>query len=549
MQTLTDMLNAIRAADLSERRKQDILAGLNSAARALGKPPDRILAEPSRLMAQLGQVSPRPLGISPRRWANILSLVRAALAQTHAISAGRSIQRLSERWDVLYHQLDRWQKLKLSRFLRFCSARGIEPAMVTEATFAAYRAYLDDAVLWNPDKIYAAVIDGWGTAQAAVADWPRVEITRADRRHRWTLEWESFPPSRRADWDAWCDRLSNPFEEVPLRPVKSTTIASQEWKVRGFASAVALSGQDPATITSLRDLVDIETYKKGLRYLLERGGGQPTQAVYDFAVTLKSLARQHLQVDKAHLDRMATVIRRLEADIDRPGLTEKNRTRLRQLDDPRQVRALIRLPFELIQIAIRNPKLHAGALEAQTAVAIALLLVAPMRLGNLAHLDLERNFVGLGRDQQVLIVIERESVKNCEPLEYPLPTVIVDLIDNYLREFRPRLAPADCTAFFPGRPDGSKSLNAVREQICTAIRRYTGMQINPHLFRQLGAKLYLEEYPGRYEDVRRFLAHRSMTTTTKFYTGLETAAAVRRYDAVILKLLGSAEDDDEDPSS
>jgi integrase len=414
--------------------------------------------------------------------------------------------------------------------------------MVTEATFAAFRAYLDDALLWNPDKICAAVIDGWGKAQVAVADWPRFEITRADRRHRWTLPWSSFPPSLWADWEAWCDLLADPIEEAPLRPVKSTTVAAQEWKVRGFASAVALSGRDPATITSLRDLVDIETFKKGLRYLVEHSGGKLTQAVYDFAVTLKALARHHLQVDRAHLDRMAAVIRRLE--VDRPGLTEKNRTRLRQLDDPRQVQRLVRLPFELLDMATRNPKLHKGALEAQTAVAIALLLVAPMRLGNLARLDLERNFVGLGRDQEVLIFIERELVKNCEPLDYPLPPVIVELIEHYLTEFRPRLAPAGCTALFPGRPNGSKSLNALREQICTAIRRYTGLQINPHLFRHSGAKLYLEEYPGRYEDVRRFLAHRSINTTTKFYTGLETAAAVRRYDEVILKLLESTQNDD-----
>jgi len=91
MQTVYDVSAAVRATDLPERRKQDILAALNTAARALGKPPDRILAEPRHLLAQLRQVPPRPLGVSPRRWANILSLVRAALAQAHAISAGRSI--------------------------------------------------------------------------------------------------------------------------------------------------------------------------------------------------------------------------------------------------------------------------------------------------------------------------------------------------------------------------------------------------------------------------------------------------------------------------
>ena len=55
-----------------------------------------------------------------------------------------------------------------------------------------------------------------------------------------------------------------------------------------------------------------------------------------------------------------------------------------------------------------------------------------------------------------------------------------------------------------------------------------------HLMRHLGAKLYLDENPGAYEVVRRVLAHKSMSTTINSYTGLETEAAVRHFDAVIL---------------
>jgi integrase len=535
MQTVYDVYAAVRTTDLPERRKQDILAALNTAARALGKPPDRILAEPRRLLAQLQQVSPQPLGVSPRRWANILSLVRAALAQTHAISTGRSIQRLSESWSTLYRQLDRWQKLKLSRFLRFCSARDIEPAMVTEATFAAFAAYVDDALLWNPDKIYAAVIDGWGKAQAAVPDWPRLQITRPDRRHRWTLPWSSFPSSLQQECNVYLDRLrgDDPLEEAAFRPVRASTIKSREWLIRGFASALVLSGQDPTTISSLRDLVEIETFKKGLRYLIERSGGKATTAVRDFAWALKVIARHHLNLEPLHLDKMTRIIRRL--DVGSPGLTEKNRTRLRQLEDPQQASALLRLPLDLIEIAARNQKPHAGALQAQAAVAIEILLMAPLRLDNLARLDLEQNLVRPGRGPGMHIVIERENVKNGESLDYPLPPPSVTLIERYLAEFRPRLASSRCTALFPGRGDGPKSPNALREQITKTVHRHTGMQMNPHLFRHATAKLYLDANRGDYETVRRVLAHRSITTTTTFYTGLETGPAVRHFDETILK--------------
>ena len=62
------------------------------------------------------------------------------------------------------------------------------------------------------------------------------------------------------------------------------------------------------------------------------------------------------------------------------------------------------------------------------------------------------------------------------------------------------------------------------------------MRVHPHLFRHIAAKLYLDANPGSYEVMRRVLGHRSIETTTAFYTGLETAAAVRHFDATILKL-------------
>jgi hypothetical protein len=62
------------------------------------------------------------------------------------------------------------------------------------------------------------------------------------------------------------------------------------------------------------------------------------------------------------------------------------------------------------------------------------------------------------------------------------------------------------------------------------------MRINVHLFRHVAAKLYLDANPGGYEVVRRVLGQRSLNTTINFYTGLETAAAVRHFDGTILKL-------------
>ena len=76
----------------------------------------------------------------------------------------------------------------------------------------------------------------------------------------------------------------------------------------------------------------------------------------------------------------------------------------------------------------------------------------------------------------------------------------------------------------------------MRAQITEAVFTHTGIRVHPHLFRHIAAKLYLDANPGAYEVVRRVLGHRSIGTTTGFYSGVETAAALRHFDATILKL-------------
>ena len=94
----------------------------------------------------------------------------------------------------------------------------------------------------------------------------------------------------------------------------------------------------------------------------------------------------------------------------------------------------------------------------------------------------------------------------------------------------------DETALFPGKGGGAKAINTLRKQISDTVHFYTGLKINPHLFRHVMSKLFLDKNPGQHEVVRRVLGHKSIDTTISYYTGLETAAAVRHFDGTILKL-------------
>ena len=68
-------------------------------------------------------------------------------------------------------------------------------------------------------------------------------------------------------------------------------------------------------------------------------------------------------------------------------------------------------------------------MQLQLALAIEILLVAPMRLRNLSRLELGRHLqqAGRGRNSHWAIVIPGEEVKNGQPIELPLPERSVQL--------------------------------------------------------------------------------------------------------------------------
>src|SRR5208282_5582402 len=226
-------------------------------------------------------------------------------------------------------------------------------------------------------------------------------------------------------------------------------------------------------------------------------------------------------------------------DPGRGGLTEKNRGRLRQFNDPAHVKALVTFPQRLVaELRRKQAPTRSDALQVQTALAIELLLMIPIRIGNLANLDLERHIVRTrtGGKGVVLLAIPGNEVKNGVDIEAALPSPTISLLELYLQSYRPLLLDQPSSRLFPGKGDGPKSRNGLGVQISQTIAEKTGLRVHPHLFRHIAAKLFLDANPGAYGVIRLIHGHRSVETTTKFYCGMETPAAMRHFDEHILKL-------------
>ena len=544
--TLADVLNSVlRDESMSARRRRDLGSALQTMARALNTQLAEIPAEPRILRARLKEVSPAAVGVSASRWANVRSLVSSALIRAGITALpGRRLTPLSAAWQNLYDALpSETLRNALSRFVGYCSVSGVEPDAVDNAVMDRYFADLvEKSIVRNPRKIHQFTCHCWNLARERVQAWPRGALTVPSYRDAYGLPWSVFPASLREDTDRWLAVLSGQdllAASGPARPLKPLTVKTRREQVRWFASALVHRGRDPASLRTLSDLVPIDTVKDGLRFLLDRRGGKPTRHLQNMAYTLRSMA----QWAGAGADVLAEITRvRRRLSPGPIGLTQKNRTTLRQFDDPRNIDALLSLPTALLARARRRrgpPSLYA-ALDVQVAVAIELLLVAPVRIGNLVSVQLSRNLVQMRRNGPQHLVFPSADVKNEEDLEFPLPAETTELVELYCSEFRPRLSADPGDWLFPGENGAHKRPATLAVQVGKRVRAVTGLIVTPHQFRHVAAKLFLDANPGGYEVVRRVLGHRKNQTTTTFYAGLESAAAVRHFDAEILRLRSSA---------
>ena len=310
------------------------------------------------------------------------------------------------------------------------------------------------------------------------------------------------------------------------------------YRLRQIVSALILKGRNIEEIVSISQIVEIDAAKTVLRFYLARAGGETTSQVHGLAILIKTLARHWVKVDQTHLDTLKTLCAKVNPNI--KGLTEKNRERLRQFDDPRNVRLLPDFPSRQVdEIERHDQGPRKEAVTVQIALAVELLLMAPIRAENLVNINIDRHIqrTRTGLEGVVHLVIPGDEVKNGEPLEFTLPPETVSLLDLYLRDYQPRLITRACSWLFPGKHgDKPKTREQLGDQVSKHVFKATGLHVNLHLFRHIAAKFYLDQNPGGYEVCRRILGHRSMETTTKFYAGMETASASRHFDEEILKL-------------
>ena len=209
--TLQDVLDAIDSAPaITGKRKQDLRSAVRLAAKVLGQQPHEVAAYPRGLGRRLDSVSGLSLGLSVGRWANVRSLLRSALSLTVPVMAGASAVDLLPEWQALQAEARGSCAIRLGRLMRWLSGRGITPVSVTLQDIEQYHdALMSDALLGRPEQSWAATRQSWERMRVACPAWPTIALVKPPNPKTYSLPWEAYPTSLKAEVDGYLDQHSS----------------------------------------------------------------------------------------------------------------------------------------------------------------------------------------------------------------------------------------------------------------------------------------------------------------------------------------------------
>jgi hypothetical protein len=464
--------------DLDAKRRRDLKSAVRRVCDLAGRDPEHIGADVITLRGALRNVSAAQHGLSAKTIANIKANVLAALRLQHLQPRnGTSRIPLTPAWqDIAGRLFEERLKRGLSRFVRFCSGCGIAPELVSDETVDTFSSYLrSETFVRKPNDLLRRTTRLWNEAVEKVEGWPVQRLTvpsfRAPRR---TLPLTDLPKSFQDDVAAhsrWL-RGDDLFTAYPPPKVcRPATIDLRRKHIEGAASAFVESGAALDDLSVLADLVKPDVVKTVLQQYIARTNGQPTQYHRALATTLIHIARHWAHAEPDDIDALKDLKRRL--GVDRSRLTEKNRNALRQFDDPRNQAALLLLPDRLACEAARQPRdAIRAAILCQIALAMEILLMAPMRMGNLIRLRVDQHVARYG--ETIHLVLPGTETKNGEETVYPLSGDSAGLLDLYLRRYRPRLCDETCPWLFPTTGGTLKAQATLSQQIVETIRNLRG---------------------------------------------------------------------------
>lgn len=540
--TMADLISKINAdEELSVVRRRNVSSSVRRFCAALGYEPGQVPANHYYYRQRLKTFHPLEAGVTKERWQTIKSDVNFALKLAGIVKGQtRGLAPLSSDWTDLKEALPpRHFIWGLSRLGRFCSSLGISPAAVDECVFESFiDAIRRETFKTNPERLHRDVSVKWNQTVDLVPEIGLKKVTLPTYSKTYTTPWPDLPEDFRADAEAWLASMSEEADLLsdtgPIKPLRPASIKSYRYAVQQAFAALLDKGLDDQSISSLAILVRQENAKAILKFYLDRSDGKTSSMVHGISHVLVLIATTWAQPDRETVEKLKHY--RAQLAVRRTGLSPKPRNALRQFADAKNIEKILCLPLKIHDHLKRKSSYDKrDALLMQTAAALELLLMRPVRRKNIVELRLDENVIKTGKE--TFILLPSGQVKNDLELHYKLPRESAALLDFYVKKLLPLFDSNPKGWLFPGEnEERHKCGEQFGRNFTKTIRELTGLYLYPHLTRHFGAYLYLNENPGAFEVVRRVLAHKSLTTTTRSYISFEEEGAVKLYDNLILRM-------------
>jgi integrase len=544
--TLRDLLTAVEKRDVpSVTRRRDMRSAVTRVASLLEDEPARIPLDLPAISARLAKVSPVAAGLTSKSISNVRSNFLAAVKA----SGLKPIQcpartPLSPAWQKLFADLSgRRAQFGLSRLARFASANGIEPRQNDDATIAAFiSAVCNSSLHRKPSSLHRKVAVIWNETAIRPEFGLKMVQVPSFRRPAKRIEWAGLTNAFREDVDQyliWCSGADVFAADARPRALSPQTIKLRQNQIHAAVTALVASGIKPAAIKSLADLVSPENFKRILRRRHEMVGGRENVFNHDLARALVQIARQWAKVGTDVLAELTRLAGKIAMPLS--GLTDKNKRRLRQFDDPLILQRLFNLPRRLWDEVKRDAKpSYRTLVKAQAALAVAIPSYMPIRLQNLATLTFDVDlFLREGPRATSSLELSASKVKNRTELAFDIPPEVARMLIEYRNRIAPKVIGHRPDRLFVKADGSPKNQWSVAWLIRTCLKKRAGIELSSHQFRHLGAKVLLDAQPGNFETVRQLLGHKSLTTTVGAYAGIDSRRAGRHHQRLVEEALAT----------
>ena len=541
--SLADVAIAVAADQaLLPSRQRDIQSALNRAAELLGQELAAIPLDLPSINAGLSACLPLAAGVSQKTLINIRSNVVAGIKASGLRATERSPSGvLSAGWQKLKKELrSKRHRFGLSRLAHYCTGKEIEPEDVDDPVLTEFIESVRQGTLHrNVAKLHRNVALIWNE----VADFSRFPLGRvlvpSFQHPAKRVDWSTLPLSFQKDTAAyldWCSGTDAFAADARPRALAPLTMQLQRNHIHSAVTALIDSGVQPKAVKSLANLVAVENFVRILRQREKMAAGEKKAFNRDLARTLVELARRWIKVKTKVLQKL----KRLEYAVPVPesGLTDKNRSTLRQFDDAVSLHRLFELPEKLWREIKRDNKPdYRMILKAQAALAVYILCYMPIRPQNLWALQFGKHiFLHFGRDAISSLELAASETKNRSALAFDIPNHLAKMLDEYRDRLVPKFFGRRFNILFMKQDGSQKNQWSVARLIRLTIKKRAGLQLSPHQFRHLAALIGLDAEPGNFEGIKQLLGHKSIRTTV-VYAGINTRRAARHHHRLINEAL------------